>query len=78
MQNFQIERTSEAIVIKLPLDSSAEEIQNMLNYFKYVRIGSGSQVTDEQISALAKEAKAGWWARNKHRFLGKEGFEGLE
>lgn len=78
MQNLSIERTSEAIVIKLPLDSSAVEIQNMLNYFKYVKVGGRSQITDAQIEALAKDAKTGWWEENKNRFLGKEGFEGLE
>ena len=78
MQSLSIERTSEAIVIKLPLDSTAIEIQNMLNYFKYVRIGGASKVTDAQIEELAKDAKSGWWEKNKDRFLGKEGFEGLE
>jgi hypothetical protein len=78
MQAISIERTEEAVVIKLPLSSSATEIQDMLNYFKYVQIGSGSRVTDQQIEELAKEGKSGWWERNKSRFIGKEGFEGLD
>ncbi|MGB3546919.1 MAG: hypothetical protein WBA17_08080 [Saprospiraceae bacterium] len=78
MQSLSIERTSEAIVIKLPLDSTAIELQNMLNYFKYVRVGGASQVTDAELEELAKDAKSSWWEKNKNRFLGKEGFEGLE
>ena len=78
MQALSIERTFEAIVIKLPLESSALKIRNMLNYFRYVQIGSSSQVTEEQIAELAREAKSGWWEKNKARFLGKEGFEGLK
>lgn len=77
MQDLIIERTDDAIVIKLPLESTALEIQNMLNYFKYVSIGGASKVTDDQIAALAKEAKSGWWEKNKGRFLGKDGFEDL-
>jgi len=77
MAILSIERTSEAVVIKLPLDASSEYIENMLNYFTYVQIGSGSKVTQEQIDELAKEAKSGWWAENKGRFEGVEGFEDL-
>jgi len=48
--------------------------------FHNITIFSGyatSQITDAQIEELAKEAKSGWWEKNKERFLGKEGFEGL-
>ena len=31
-----------------------------------------SQATQEQIDELAKEAKSGWWERNKDRFPGLE------
>lgn len=78
MQDLLIERTAEAVIIRLPLDTSAIDIQNMSNYFKYVKIGSSSQVTDDQIAELAQDAKASWWQSNKSRFLGQEGFEGLE
>ena len=72
-----VERTSEAIVIKLPLDRSAEQIQHMLNYFRYVDLGADTRITQEQIDELAKDAKSGWWERNKARFAGKPGFEGF-
>jgi hypothetical protein len=78
MQAISVERTDEAIVIKLPLDKSAEEIQAMLHYFRYVELGMRSQITQEQVDELAKEAKVGWWARNKHRFIGQPGFEDFE
>lgn len=77
MSVLSIERTHEAVVIKLPLDSSAESIQNLLNYFAYVQAGSGSRVTQEQIDELAREGKAGWWAANRGRFKGVSGFEDL-
>lgn len=78
MQTISVERTDEAIVIKLPLNKSAEEIQAMLNYFRYVELGMRSQITQAQIDELAKEAKAGWWEQNKDRFIGQPGFEDFE
>lgn len=77
MSAVTIERTDEAIVIKLPLSKSPAEIQHMLNYFRYVEIGMKSKITQDQIDELAKEAKSDWWLKNKSRFIGKPGFEGF-
>ncbi len=77
MSILSIERTEEALVIKLPLDAATDEIQNLLNYLRYVNVGSKSDVQQQDIDALAIEAKSGWWEANKHRFEGKPGFEGF-
>lgn len=77
MAILSIERTNEAIVIKLPLDASADYVQNMLNYLKYVQAGAASQISQEQVNDLASEAKQGWWEKNKSRFQGLEGFDDL-
>ena len=66
----QVERTSDAIVLKLPLDTNAKDIQRVLNYFEYLDLVGKSKATAEQIDALAKAAKSGWWERNKARFEG--------
>jgi post-segregation antitoxin (ccd killing protein) len=72
-----VERTNEAIVIKLPLDTDISDIQNVLNYFEYVNLVSKSEATQEGIDRLAKEAKSGWWEENKERFKGVAGFEDI-
>jgi len=72
-----VERTDEAIVIKLPLDTSAADVQQVLNYFEYIDLVSKSKASQEDIDALAAEAKAGWWARNKERFKDLPGFEDI-
>lgn len=77
MAVLSIERTNEAVVIKLPIDSSVDYIQNMLNYFAYTQAGSDSKVTQEQIDELAREGKSGWWVKNRTRFEGIEGFKDL-
>lgn len=72
-----VERTDEAILIKLPLDTDISDIQNILNYFEYVNLVSKSEATPEQIDTLAKEVKSGWWEEHKERFKDVPGFEGL-
>lgn len=74
---IQVEKTESAILIKLPPDTKAADIQNVLNYFNYVELVRKSKATQEQIDELAQEAKKGWWEKNKERFKGVEGFEGL-
>jgi predicted trehalose synthase len=65
-----IERTDREIIIRLPLDLGVNDIQRMLDYLTYKRAIQNSQATQEQIDELAKEAKSGWWERNKDRFPG--------
>lgn len=70
-----IESNSEEITIKLPLDASLDDIQQILKYFTYIDLVSKSKAKQEQIDELAKEVNKGWWEKNKDRFKGKPGFE---
>lgn len=72
-----VERTGEAIIIKLPLNTKVKDIQCVLNYFEYIDLVSESKATQEQIDALAKEAKSGWWEKNKQRFAHLDEFKDL-
>jgi hypothetical protein len=63
-----VERTEEAILIKLPLDTEASDIQRVLNFFEYVDLVSGSQAKQDDIDTLAREANKDWWEQNKERF----------
>ena len=65
-----IERTDQEIIIRLPLDLGINDIQRMLDYLAYKQAIKNSQATQEQIDELAKEAKSGWWEKNKDRFPG--------
>lgn len=76
--NITVERTDKEILIKLPLTTAVSDIQQILNYFEYVNLANKSQATEEQIEDLAKEVNQSWWAKNKGRFEGKEGFEDLK
>ncbi len=76
--SVSIERTDEAIVIKLPLDTDPMDLQQILNYFEYINLVSKSKATQKDIDEISRKAKSGWWEANKDRFIGKQGFEGLE
>ncbi|MEL7196352.1 MAG: hypothetical protein AAFZ63_28560 [Bacteroidota bacterium] len=73
-----VERTEEAILIKLPLNTEVSDIQRVLNFFEYVSLVNESKANQEEIDELAREVNKDWWNMNKERFLGKEGFEDIE
>lgn len=73
----QIESKAGEILIKLPIDTSLDDIQQILKYFTYIDLVSKSGAEQEQIDKLAKEVKKGWWEKNKDRFEGQPGFEDL-
>lgn len=70
-----IESNAKEILIKLSIDTSLDDIQQILKYFTYINLVSKSKADQEQIDDLAKEVKSGWWEKNKDRFKGKPGFE---
>ena len=47
-----------------------DDLQKMLDYFSYKQDIKNSKATKEQIDELIKDAKSGWWEKNKHRFPG--------
>lgn len=67
-----IERTANEIILKLPVNTSIEEIQRFLNYLHYKEIVSSSKATQEDVDQLAREVNKNWWKKNKHRFLPEE------
>ena len=66
---MQIERTTDEIVIRLPAWVKLEGIENLLDYLIYCEATSKSEATQEDVDALAKEVKKGWWERNKDRLI---------
>jgi hypothetical protein len=64
-----IERTADAIIVKLPPNINIEEIQIFLNYLRYKEIVAKSKATQEDVDQLAREVNKSWWEKNKHRFL---------
>lgn len=49
-----IERTADAIIVKLPTNINIEEIQRFLNYLRYKEIVAKSKATQEDVDELAR------------------------
>ena len=64
-----VERTTDEVIVHLPADMNAEQLQDILDYLAYQEATRNSQATQEQVDALVAEVKAGWWERNQQRFL---------
>ena len=67
-----IERTPDAIIVKLPTNINIEEIQRFLDYLRYKELVAKSKATQEEVDKLAREVNKRWWEENKHRFLPEE------
>ncbi len=64
-----IERNEKEVVIRLSAQINWEEIQLMLNFFKYRETVAKSKATQEDIDQIAREINKSWWEENKSRFL---------
>lgn len=62
-----IERTDNEIIIRLPANVDIQGLQRLVDYLIFKEATSETQATQEDVDALAKEVKKGWWARNKKR-----------
>lgn len=67
---LNIERTSQEIIIRLPLDLEIGDIQNMSDFLTYKHSIQQSKAKKDGVSELAASAKKGWWEKNKDRFPG--------
>jgi len=64
-----IERTSKEVIIRLPASVDTTGLQRLVDYLIYKESTSNSNATQEQVGKLAKEAKKGWWKKNRKRFI---------
>ena len=66
---MNIERTNGEIIIRLPASVDTTGVQRLIDYLTYKEATSRSQAEQQDIDQLAREAKKGWWAKNRHRFI---------
>lgn len=72
---FDIERTENQVIIKMPLSSLPEDIEDVLNYFRYIQLGKSNVITDEDVDYFVEKSRGAWWKENKDRFKDTPGFE---
>lgn len=64
-----VERTNDAFILRLPLDTDIQSLQRVIDYLKFKEIIKNSEGTEEEANRLADESKKDWWRRNKRRFI---------
>lgn len=64
-----IERKKNELVIRLPNNMDAKDIQDFLNYLEYKEATSKSKARQQDINDIAKEAKKGLWTKNRDKYI---------
>ena len=75
---YHIERTEKEILIRLPIASTPKQVQNALNFLRYLELGEGNTITESQVQELVDDSKRKWWADNKDKFFDQAGFENID
>ena len=66
---MKVVRENNEIKISLPDNiMDLNEVQDVLDYFRYKEIVSQSKATQKDADDLANEINQAWWDKNKHRF----------
>ena len=64
-----IERTNKEVIIRLPADVDIDGLQRLVDFLTYKEAISKSKAKQSDIDELADEVKAGWWTKNRERFI---------
>jgi hypothetical protein len=64
-----IERENNKIVITLSTNVDSFGLQRLIDYVKYLEATSKSKAKQGDVDKLADEVNAGWWAKNRKRFV---------
>ncbi len=63
-----VERQNNEILVRISAGISTARLQTILDYLRYEELTSNSNVTEENLNELLKEAKKGRWDRTKEEF----------
>ena len=66
---MNIQRTKEAIILKLPKGVDTVGLQRMVDYLKYKEATMNSNADQEISDRLAEESKSDWWKENGDKFI---------
>ena len=65
-----VETTEAGVRVTIPKDEvPPARLNSFLDWLRLEAVAGRSQLTEQQAGRLAEEAKAEWWATNKHRFV---------
>jgi len=55
-----IERNSTEFVIRMPVTSQIERVQELMDYFRYIELTSGYNTPQDEVDIFAKEINKKW------------------
>lgn len=64
-----IERTDSEIIVKIPVMTDVEDIQQLMDYLSYKSIVSRSQATQPMIDELVETVKKGRWLKRRQQLI---------
>ena len=64
-----IERTESELIIRLPLSVDTEGLQRLVDFLSHKEATANSKATQAQVDKLAKQAKKGWWKKNRDHLI---------
>ena len=64
-----VEQIDDEVIVRLPKFMNFEAMQRMIDLISLKEATSRSVATQEGIDLLAKEAKSGWWAKNRSKYV---------
>ena len=64
-----IERTSKEIIIRLPSYVDTNGLQSLVDFLIYKEVTAKSKAKQSDVDQLARDAKKGWWAENRSKFV---------
>jgi len=62
-----IERNMTEFVIRMPVTSQIERVQELMDYFRYIELTSGYATPQNEVDVLAKEINKKWLHEYENR-----------
>lgn len=67
-----IERTNKEVIIRLQSTVDLDELKELANYFRYKKITSKYNTSQEVVDKLSSDINKGWYSNNRHRLMKRE------
>ncbi|MCL1932204.1 MAG: hypothetical protein FWF53_00105 [Candidatus Azobacteroides sp.] len=67
-KNMVIERTADEFVIRIPVTTQVEQVQDMIDYLRYKELTSTYEISQSVVDTLAREINKSWWEKNRSNY----------
>jgi hypothetical protein len=66
---MRIERTNKEVIVRLPVSADTEQLQDFVNYLRYIELTAKFKVSQKEVDRLADKVNASWWKKNRKHFV---------